>query len=705
MFVALLLIPVLCIIAGYGVFQLAGSRPLRIDSAPGLFVLGLCGSLTLGWAALVAAELGVFSGSLVAAGGVLLGIAGLAAARRRGSRIRLTRGALSSSLYPLGLIVAMAFLYLRPHEFIFGGADAGVYVNLGASISHSGGWIVSNPDMSALPQGDYPMLFRAQPPNLLPRFYHLPGFYITDDDAGVITPQFYPLHPAWLAIAHGLGGLPANLALTPVWGLLGVVAFYFAMRESFDGRLAAIAAAVLALTPTQIWFARYPTAEVLTQYLFFGGLYAFARYVRTSETWAAIVAGLALGQVMLVRIDTYFLLAAPIVYGVYLRLKRILDRRFWAFALPLFAMSAHSLIHAVWQGWPYLNNSLLAGNALPIPPRLILALGAAGVVAFAIVDRLVARRPESLARLKRWPRPASTAAAIGLILLALYAYFLRPSQADPSAETPYWYSSSTIPDVEPYNLVRLGWYVSPLGIALGALGVALMVRNEVSRRTWLLIGSGVFFALLYVYRTYNNPHHVYVMRRYVPAVIPLFAAGSAYVLNKLASQTWRARALAVTLGLAQVGWMVYTGRVMIRQIDYQGGVDQYRAFAQALPSEAIVLFNDDQPVGAAGLVGTPLAYLSGYTVLDLQEDQIEPARLDALVDGWLAAARPVVVVNGPSHVRGLCDRWRCRPIAESRFDLPLLEASYEHFPTAITPLQFTLDVYQVESTQPASGGS
>jgi 4-amino-4-deoxy-L-arabinose transferase-like glycosyltransferase len=700
--IALVFIPSLCLWAGYGLFQLIGPRGLRLDVPNGLFLFGLTGVLALGWLALVAAELGFFSAWAIVIVGALLGVLGWLVSRRRGPGVVLEMSGSRplENVFLIGLIALMGLLYLRPHEFIFGGADAGVYVNLGAQISRSGRWLIDNPDLSAVPAEDYSMLFREQPPTQIPRRYHLPGFYIADHDAGAITPQFYPLHPLWLAIAHGLGGVQANLLMTPLWGILGVLAFYLAVRETFDTRLAAAAATLLTLTPLQIWFSRYPTAEVLTQFLLFGGLYAFARYARHGEKWAAVLAGLALGQVTLVRVDTYFLLGALIACAAYLRLRRKLDRRFWYLALPMLAMSTHSIVHAVWQGWPYLYNSYSGGGSLvPLPPMELVGGAILVVVAFVVFDRIVASRPGWETRLQPAWRWLLLIAAVGLVLLALYAYFLLPIQADPTRQFFYWYGQHTIPNVEPYNLVRLGWYLSPLGVALGVLGMALIVREQLTERTWMLVGLGVFFSGLYLYRTFNNPHHIYVMRRYVPAVIPTFALGIAYILSRLFAWRRVGRVLAIGLALAQFGLLLYADRVVVRQVDYRGGLEQYRAFARTIPPDAIVMFNDNQPVGTAGIVGTPLAYLDGRTVIDLQEDRINRDRLDALVQGWLTSGRPVMVVDGPSRVAGLCDRWRCRSLGTTQFNMPILEASYEHFPVNINRLQFSLDLYLVESVQ------
>jgi 4-amino-4-deoxy-L-arabinose transferase-like glycosyltransferase len=695
---AVLLILLLCIWTGYGIFGLLGPRRLQSDLPAGIFAYGLVGILLTGWIALIAAEVGFFSARAVLLADVLIGTLGCWAGRYRKVRLDwksqgIWRG---EGLLIALLLVLMGILYFRPHEFIFGGADAGVYVNLGANIARTGRWLIHNPDWAVISPDVYPMFFREHPSYFIPRYNYLPGFYVSDSGAQTIIPQFYPLHPVWLAVAYGLGGIWAALHMTPLWGMLGVLAFYFAVREAFGHRLAAVAATVLALTPTQVWFARYPTAEVLTQFLLFGGLWAFARYVRQGERWAAILAGLALGEVMLARVDMYFLLGVLPVYAAYLRLQRRLDQRFWLLAIPMLALGIHSLLHAVLQGWPYLHNVYFAGRTLTYAKLAVVASGLILLVmAFLFLDRLV-HRLGGVARFEPPWQILLSIAAVVLVLLAAYAYFLRPLQADPSRAASYWYGESTIPDVEPYNMVRLGWYLSRPGLALGVLGIALIVSRNVNGRTWMMVGIGVFFSLLFIYRTFNNPHHVYVMRRYVPAVIPTFALGMAYTVLYPAGWGKVGRVLAAGLTAAVVLLMPYKGQVMIPQVDYKGSVEQFRVFASLIPEDAVVLFNDDEPVGAAGVFGTPLAFLEGRTVLDLREEHLNLDRLDALVEGWQAVGRPVVVVDGSSPVSGLCDRWRCQVSSTFQFDLRVLEHSYDHWPVTVVPYRPVLTTYIVK---------
>jgi 4-amino-4-deoxy-L-arabinose transferase-like glycosyltransferase len=693
--VTVILLLLVGIWTGYGVSRLIGPRRAKVEPLGGLFAFALTGILLTGWVALVMAEAGCFSASVLLIGNIVVGLVGWLIGQRRKAHWEWESLWWGEPVLIGLLMLMMGVLYFRPHEFIFGGADAGVYVNLGANIARTGKWLIHIPELAAIPRDAYPMFFREHPPYFIPRYNYLPGFYVPDSGAQTVIPQFYPLHPVWLAIAHGIGGIWANLYMTPLWGMLGVLAFYFAVREAFDRRLAAVAATLLALTPTQVWFARYPTSEVLTQFLLFGGLWAFARYERDGEGWAAVLAGVALGEVMLARIDTYFLIGVLPAYAAYLRLRRQLNRRFWWFAGPMLVLMLHSLLHARFQGWPYFYNVYLAGHAFT-PARLSLLAGGLVIlgVIFSLADRGVTR-PNGWVRLARIRRVGLYVVAVMLVFLAAYAYFLRPLQADPTRASPYWYGGNTIPDVEPYNMVRLGWYLSRPGLALGVLGMAAIVSRKVNRRTWMIIGIGLFFSVLFLYRTFNNPHHVYVMRRYVPAVIPTFALGIAYAA--LLPANWRRIGEVASAGLvvALAGLMVYKGQVMIPQVDYQGAVEQFRRFAELVPQDAIVLFNDDEPVGAAGVFGTPLAFLEGRAVLDLREDHLDLGLLDVLVEGWQAAGRPVVVVEGSSPVGGLCGRWECRPLGHFQFDLRVLEHSYDHWPTQVVEYKPKLEAYLV----------
>jgi hypothetical protein len=97
----------------------------------------------------------------------------------------------------LGPIVLASILFLHPHEFIFGGADAGVYINLGANIARTGSWLIYDPDVASLDAALYPALFREQAPGLITRYIQFPGFSLANarafwrpDSSPSLLPRF-----------------------------------------------------------------------------------------------------------------------------------------------------------------------------------------------------------------------------------------------------------------------------------------------------------------------------------------------------------------------------------------------------------------------------------------------------------------------------------------------------------------------------------
>lgn len=84
--------------------------------------LALIGAYALRWVALL----------LLALDGVLLGVVFL---RRQAPRLRCAWGGWSE-IGLLGLMLIGAALYLRPHEYVLGGSDAGSYINIAAATAH-----------------------------------------------------------------------------------------------------------------------------------------------------------------------------------------------------------------------------------------------------------------------------------------------------------------------------------------------------------------------------------------------------------------------------------------------------------------------------------------------------------------------------------------------------------------------------------------
>ena len=663
------------------------------------------GLLAFGWLALILAEIGRFSISALGLVWVVTVLAlvsvRFSSRRRAGNWPHLVLDRRECAVLVVWALAA-SWLFFRPHEFVIGGADAGVYVNLGANIAREGSILIQDETVAGLDPALVPALLRAMPPGEAAPYYLLPGFYITGAPSGLVTPQFYPLHPVWQAIGYALGGVRVALLLTPLWAWLGCLAVYMTVRRLWGRKIGLLALAGLTMTALQVWFARYPTSEMLTQYLLWTAMWTWIAWADGRQPrglWAAL-SGVALGQVLLTRIDSYVLLLLPLLAGLWLlgtRRGRRAD--FWLFGCVAL-LTVHSLAHGMLESAPYFFQQFRYGSgvvarsrALPLGLALLAGAGLAVMVTWALRPGWRHRSIVLALRLRQW---LVIAAAVLLALLALYAYFLRPylGQATVSA---YWYGGGQIFQWDHENFVRLGWYLGPLGLALSVAGACWILVKECNRRTVFLLGAGLFFSLFYLWRIQANPHQVYAMRRYVPIVLPFFVVSAAFLLGRLltARRTW-VRWLSAGLTLIWMLGILSSACGFVSQVDYRGVIAQLDRLNTDLVPRSVLIFNDVAPVGAGDMVGTPLRFLYGHDVFTVRDPKaLDPGRFAQAVRRWQADGRTVYWASVPGGSPWPGGMNELNTPRSYEIDSTVLENTYEHKPSALSEVRWHLDIAPV----------
>lgn len=706
---ALLVIVTAALLLGAPAVSLFGKR-FWDDPLEFLFAGLATGVLVLGWLALLLAELGCFSLGLLGALWIFFVLV-LGTGWRQRIYSRRARSPLTAWQVNRWEIVALSlwglvagWLFFRPHEFVAGAADAGVYVNLAASIAHTGGILIHDPVLAALDPNLYGALLRTLPPSEPTPYYLVPAFYVPGNPPGLIIPQFYPLHPVWQAVGYALGGLRAELWVTPLWGWLGALAVYFTMRRLWGWRAGLLALAALSLTAMQVWFSRYPTTEVLTQYLLWTGAWALIAWLDKREPrglWAMLAAS-ALGEVFLTRIDAYVLLAVPLLAGIWLWRTHDWRHQDRWFFLPFIALTGHSLLHGVLLSGPYFFGLLSYGRALIsrtlVVPLLLLVLATLTLTGFSLSS---AQR----ARLSAWGitrRPLwSAAAAILLASIAIFAYFVRPDLGEVKVVA-YWYGGGTIPNLDRENLVRLGWYLGPGGLALGVAGTCWMLIKELNRRTAFLLGVGLFFSLFYLWRIQANPHQIYAMRRYVPVVLPFLIIAAAFLINWLwvnlrGKTRWFA---AVGLTLVWFSGILFSARGFVSQVDYRGIISQLERFNSSLPANSVLVFGDAAPIGIGDGLGTPLHFLYGHDVFSLRDpNSLDPESFTEAIQGWQRAGRHVYWISVPGGPGWPVPGLILASPTSYRFDMTILEHAYDHKPTALIVESWQFSLAEISGGQ------
>jgi hypothetical protein len=512
--------------------------------------------------------------------------------------------------------------------------------------------------------------------------------------------------------------------LPGLWALLGALAVYLAVREFAGWQTAALALTGLSITALQVWFARYPTAETFTQYLLWSGIWALAMWLggREPQPLWALLAGLTLGEIFLLRIDMIVVLPILALLVSWLLLRRQ-PATIW-FLLPLILLIIHSLVHALWQSRPYAYDLFGLSLLLLRVNWWIPAAGlAAGVLFFWAVSRTGPRLAAITSRYRRF-------ALGGFVLLALfvaaYGWFVRPVLGEPVLRQDA-YSQLVIPLTDHENWRRLGWYLSPLGIWLGVAGACVLIW-QVNRRTAVMLAICAAFAALYLWNLRANPHHIYAMRRYVPAVLPFFTVAAAVFLSWLAqsgrewrveSGEWRvkrtpldvdvhptfanrlpltdhrlpitaslSKAAAAILTIAWLAGLGWSARGFVTQVDYRGLAGQLESLNQTLEPNSILIFNDQATVGQGDVIGTPLKFIYGHDVFVLRD----PAALDAdllaqSLQIWHNNGRAIYWIGDPTW---LTEQGLSFDPGEFILRSQRLESSYEHKPRAIEQQEWRL---------------
>ncbi len=228
------------------------------------------------------------------------------------------------------LILCSIFLFFQPFPWIAGGRDPGVYVSSGVHIAKSGLIFIKDPLIAQMNISIQEALYDVEPasvygfiswenPNLK---FQFPGFFITNLTSGTITPQFLHIFPVWIAIFYSIFGLMGIFFVNPIFGLLSVGSFYLLGKKLFSWKVAALACFFLVLNFAQIWYSRYPFAEIMTQFFLLSWLATFIHFIKISDKYMAVVSALMFGLAFLTKLDGLIILIPLSIYYIYVHIQK-----------------------------------------------------------------------------------------------------------------------------------------------------------------------------------------------------------------------------------------------------------------------------------------------------------------------------------------------------------------------------------------------
>jgi hypothetical protein len=696
-------------------FWLAAGPALRsrLDAAEALYLVLVAGVALLSWPAVLLAELGRFSLATLALGSVLAStlLALWAIWRRRVTGLMPGRRLWRGHLLLLPLLALALWLVPRPFPYLVGGRDHGNYVNTGLHIARSGGILIDDADLAALPAGSRALLTNPEVdtrPALVPGPWsegqRLPGLTIRDGAAGVVAPHGFHLYPVWIAIFAAAGGIEPGLWATPALSLLGSLGIYFAGSRLFGRRAALLALLLVVVNVGQIWFQAYPTAEIVVRALFWAGLWAGLVMLVEGSGVAAALSALCLGLLHLSKLDTLFVPAVLLPLLLYAALSGRWRRDYTIFLLVYLALIAHALVHALTiatiytldqvtrvllpgpvAGWVIeqvgaaREPTIIAGRLLAGGWSLLLGTVVVALLGAGLLWRARERFRPGLARLDQRGGWLFLVVTVPVLLLA-YAGLVYPWWPVPGLATP----AETV--------TVTGWYLMPAGLLLGLVGLLQGFAGDLTAHTsaarsrvpaWLLL-FGNFLPLFFL-GSGTFPDHFWAARRFVPVLFPALLLGAAGVVASLAVEAGRQRErwlLPAALSVALVAGTLQSTIPAARAAEYAGLPAQLQALADEFDAEDVLLF---LPGDTANRVALPLWLIHEQTVFQLKPQALAEPALVGQVAVWENGGRPVYLLYSgrePPWLDGLeADYQFSRQIAVPQVELTVagLPARMGHY--------------------------
>lgn len=562
------------------------------DPAEFAFSAGVLSLAFSSVAGLLLAYLGAFSVGRLAGLALLLSLA-LLAVRPRGMTGPVSGRCRRREILALLLLAVLgAALFFRPVPYVFGGWDPGVYANTAAYLAREGTIFPADPTAGELEPEEVRRLAWRHSSGYREKY---PGFRYARGETGRLIPEFYHLFPLWMAVLCSWAGVKGSFFLTPLAGLAALAAVWLAVRELWGSRAALAAGLLLAFNAVEIWQARFPTSEMLSQFLFFAGAAAAFRYLKREEPFWALTAAAGWGLFLLCRVSS-LLIWLPLAAFFYCRWWKKFRRDDLFLLLPLLLFTGLSLLPQFFGDWRYFLNSVANLRAGGGAVRIGLALGGSGLALAAVLRIFPGGLRGSLARALGDPTPRRLLLAL-VFAAGVYAYFIRPGLGPPNADRT--------------NLVELGWLLGPVLLAVSFLGVLLFIREERSPAAWLFflivaVPTGVF-----TWRQMVHFNYMWAARRFADAVIPGLIILAVYALRRLARTGRRGRFLAGLSFLLLLALSIRNSRPLFFHREYRGANALVRELAGRLDDAGLVLvegeFVDKLP--------TPLDLIYGLRVL------------------------------------------------------------------------------------------
>ncbi|MBK8905050.1 MAG: hypothetical protein IPM53_27970 [Anaerolineaceae bacterium] len=721
-FLPLLLIFLIILLPGLAVWLLL-AKSIRLSGLESLFICLLAGTAVVSWLSLTLAEFSLFSlpvllGLILFPGGLVIGQAvwqGPFWQTFSGLTWHWQDGIVGA------LLLVSVVLSGRPSEYIIGGRDHGVYVNTAIHIAKTGGIIVVEPEIESLPPESRTALvwpetrtYQAGFPGPWSEGQRMSGLTIRDLDEGVYLPHAFHLYPALMAFFFAVGGISTALYATLFLALLGSLAIYVTTARVWGQSTGLLTLVLLTFSVTQVWFMGYPTAEMMVQVFFWGGLFALILMLEGEGRVTAVLAGSCFGLLHLAKLDTVLVPVTAGALFLYFWLRDRFKPAYWWGMGAYLLLSVQALVHASFIATIYFLDHAIR-NLLPafLAGRLVAAADGYSyptdwigrfvtanwlllliallvpVVGLGLLYWLRPKLAPLLAKLIGPPRRWSQVVVVGLLVVTVGT----------AVPTQFLVTTELNGATQAVHLSRL--YLTRAGLIIGFLGILLLVyqANTIGKRAALFLLAGNM-APLYFLGAGTSPDHFWVIRRFMPIAFPSFLLAMAaliWFLWSLRQSRWMPARWPIRIVAAGILLVILAGffqhiRHIARVVEFDGLTGQLESFAQNLPADAVLLIQTGTPAQQFSL---PLWFLFDKSVFSIRHEVKEDAVLATAVASWQTSDRDVFWVATQETPPPSWQNWLQEYQFTYSIDVPQMEMPSDRIPHQLEQLHIELIVYKL----------
>ena len=530
---ALITLPLLFFVPGY-VMVNAFLKDKELSFLEVIFIQIFASILISGWIGLTIAELGHFSLLYLLA--LVILISGLLAWKYdvRFDLNLYPKPTLNHFSLILVIILIVGVMVFFQPMFTNFGADDGILVPQAVNIAETGSLIahdsilenMEGPARSTFYQSVDRWYFRGQCEYLQFPIY---GFYV--DSGNIIRFQYFDFFPILLAIFYSLFSVENFLYINSFIAILTIVCIFVVARRLFNTQVAVLSALFLTINFAQIFFARYPGAEILTQLLIFGGLFTTMLMIKTNKPFYGILSAFAFSGCLLTRIDALLLYVPLILLLFLLIVTENIRKEHLFFFIPFLILNVLVWLHLYLFDLPYfISQFRVIGHEISY---LAYSLLLVAMLSITIVISLLLRRyryviGRLISQLKSHTEALTLANSILFGSIFVYLYFIRP-QLDPNIVTGG-------------SILLLEQAVTIVGLLLAIYGFVELINTRIIAPqkmgrvgiiTLFFLLIGICYTIVYLINLKNSPVQPWLFRRYITVSIPFLIMLMSYGTTKI----------------------------------------------------------------------------------------------------------------------------------------------------------------------------